>query len=70
MPKLSEHIQIDDERDVITICGIRYSGAMFRGLGDVLPIGRPFHIEKRADGVLTVFEYAPGADAPGGAFEQ
>jgi hypothetical protein len=56
--KLSEHVQIDDENDVVTICGIRYAGALFRGLGEALPVGRLFHVEKREDGVLTIFQHA------------
>lgn len=54
MPALHEHVQIDDERDVITIYGIRYTGAIFRGLGFDLQLGQSFKILKREDGAITI----------------
>jgi hypothetical protein len=54
MPKLHEHIQIDDEADIVTLYGIRYSGEIFRGLGFDLRPGQSFKILKREDGVITI----------------
>lgn len=46
--------QYDQQTDILTIEGIRYSGEMFRQLGGVLPEGNAFVVEARADGVLCV----------------
>jgi hypothetical protein len=52
MPLLHEHIKIDDERDIITIYGIDYSGELFRGLGFSLREDEWFQILKREDGLI------------------
>jgi hypothetical protein len=43
----------DRETDVMTIEGIRYSGALLRELG-VLPVGKLIRVVAREDGVLTL----------------
>lgn len=44
----------DKENDILTVEGIRYSGVLFRQLGETLPVGNAFVIEARADGVLCI----------------
>jgi hypothetical protein len=51
---LSDEIKVDDASDVATICGIRYSGELFRGFGFDLKPGRSFRILQREDGVVTI----------------
>lgn len=52
---LSANIEIDDERDQVTIFGIRYNGSLFRGLGfSMRPEIDHFRILSRADGVVTI----------------
>ena len=53
---LSECVSVDDERDVVTIYGIKYSGACFRGLGFSIDEKKYFQILERKDGVLIIHE--------------
>lgn len=46
-------IVVDDQRDEITIEGVRYSQALFRCVG-IAPVGTALRIVRRQDGVLTV----------------
>lgn len=46
-------IEQDEDRDLVTIEGIRYSRELFRSLG-IAPVGAVLRIESREDGVLTV----------------
>lgn len=56
--KRSLTFDYDQEKDIITIEGINYSGDFFRALGeDGLPIGIPFVISKRGNGIFLI-EYA------------
>lgn len=52
--KLSDNVVIDDDRDVIELYGIHYTGTMFRGLGFEIREDQYFQIIKRDDGVLSV----------------
>lgn len=52
--KLENFVKIDNERDVITIYGINYSGSLFRGLGLETPEDAWMKIIKREDGVLHI----------------
>ena len=54
MPALSEHVTIDDENDIVTLYGIRYTGVIFRGLGFSIREDETFQIIKREDGVITI----------------
>ena len=57
MTTLTEDIQIDDANDVVTVCGIKYAGEMFRdlaGVGGALQVGMPFVIRARADSTLHI----------------
>ena len=51
---LGANVSINDERDEITIYGIRYSGAMFRGLGFAIRDDEFFQIIKRDDGIISI----------------
>jgi hypothetical protein len=51
---MSLDIQVDEDREVVTICGARYSFEIFRTLG-IAPPGTWLRIEDRKDGVVTVF---------------
>ena len=51
---LSQEVSIDDFFDAITICGVRYSGDLFRQLGGLLPIGKKFRLIDRKNGVITI----------------
>lgn len=45
----------DWQRDIHTIYGVKYAGCVFRKWAkDGLPIGRPFVIEQRTNGVVTI----------------
>ena len=49
-------LDYDRERDIVVIEGVRYAGDFFRQLADGLPVGMPFVIVSRKDGVLAVQE--------------
>jgi len=51
---VSLNVKSSDNADEIIIYGIRYSGALFRGLGFSIREDETFQIIKRADGVVTV----------------
>lgn len=48
------NIEYDPDFDIVTIEGIKYTGALFRELGGLLPIEKTFRILMRKDGVLTL----------------
>lgn len=50
-------IEYDEARDIVTICGMRYTGSMFRALAFASP-GTWLRINERGDGWLTVFNVA------------
>lgn len=56
-------IEHHDDDDCTTIEGVRYSNALFRGLGWETPPGKAFVIVKRQDGVLWL-ETLPAAKQP------
>jgi hypothetical protein len=51
------HIEHDHARDVVTICGVQYTGHLFRELG-LAASGSWLRIESRRDGVLTISNVA------------
>ena len=51
---LSQNVQLDDERDIATVYGVKISGELFRTLGEPTPPGRWFRVVKTEDGVSTV----------------
>jgi len=48
------NIEQDDSRDTVTIESIVFSQEVFRQLCDFLPLGQPFALVSRDNGVLTV----------------
>ena len=48
-------IEIDPQREIITIGGIRYAFALFSALA-FAPMGSEFQIIQRADGVVTLHQ--------------
>ena len=40
--------------DVLTVEGYKYAGVLFRELGTLMPLGIPFFLDKRQDGVIGV----------------
>lgn len=49
-------IEIDPEREVITIAGIRYAFSLFTGFGWETPLGTVLQVARRDDGVLTIIK--------------
>ncbi len=48
-------IAYDARNDIVTIEGVKYSGVLFREFSaSGLPVGVPFEITKRVDGVVTI----------------
>lgn len=54
VPTISSCTVIDDEKDEITIYGIRYSGGLFRGLGFGIDERQTFQIIGRDEGLITI----------------
>lgn len=45
-------IDYDKNLDILTICGIKYSGELFRSLGGLFDIGQIFRVGNRKNGEL------------------
>jgi len=58
------NLKYDEDRDIIEIEGVRYSGDMFRYLG-FGPLNQPLKIEQRSDGVLVLVELDSAAQGKG-----
>lgn len=54
---LSSCVVIDDQRDLLTVHGIRFAGDLFRHLAVPTPPGRALRIIKAEDGVVTVRQF-------------
>ena len=59
-------VKYDEDTDVLDICGIRYSGALFRVIG-YGPLGTWLRIEGRNDGAVTLRQFSKELQAK---FEQ
>ena len=51
---LSESVELDDERDIATVYGVKIAGELLRTLGEPTPPGRWFRVVKVEDGVATI----------------
>ncbi len=50
----SLEIEYDQEGDILTVEGIKYSGSIFRNMGSAFAIGETFMFLNRENGVVTV----------------
>lgn len=52
-------VEIDEQADIVTICGVRYSAELFRAFG-FGPLGTWLRIERREGGAVTIFNLRAG----------
>lgn len=60
---MPDWLAYDVEADVLTIYGIRYAGCVLRAFSNFMPLGQPFVLDSRSDGVLTLTRLQPDAGA-------